>query len=180
MNLTLATLAVLATLPAIRARVALGDPRDDAAIRAALAAVAGVVAVTIVLLPAIVRAADISAPTARIAAGLVIAVTSVPDGWRRPVLAAPSEPRWRRGLVPVAVPEVFAPPLAAAVTAATIDLGLAVAFALGIVAVSVLAVAVMVPGPRTAGRAVRGAMTARAALALGLGIALVMNGIYDI
>ena len=183
MNLTMAALAVLAATPLARAVWALGDDPPVTARRAQLAAVGTLVALTIVVGPALATAADVSAPTARIAAGLVIAVTSLPDLWRRVVVGTPTTPTWWVGLVPGAVPETFAPPLAAAVTVTTIDLGVAAAAGLGAAVLGVLALlglAPAVPAVAPTGPAGRALSTARAAAAVAVGLALVMNGVYDI
>jgi small neutral amino acid transporter SnatA (MarC family) len=180
MNLTLAALAVVTTTPVIRGRLALGTDPSRAARGSALAALGGLAVLTVLVGPALAAAADVSAPTVRIAAGFVIAVTSIPDLWRRPLVAEPTEPRWRAGLVPVGFPELFGPPLAAALTAAATDLGLGAA--IGLVAVAVLAVAGVtgLPGVRIAVRPVRALAGLRAAAAIVVGIALVMNGVHDI
>ena len=180
MNLMLAALAVLATTPVVRGRLALGPDPDPAARSAALATLAALAVVTVVVGPALALAADVSAPTVRIASGLVIAVTSVPDLWRRPLVAEPTDPPWRAGLVPVAFPELFGPPLAAALTAAATDLPAGPT--VGLVAACVLAVAVTdrLPGVRTATRPLRALAGGRAAFAIAIGIALVMHGVYDI
>jgi hypothetical protein len=179
-NLTLATLAVLTTTPALRGRLALGAEPGPTARSAAAATLALLALVTVLAGPALAAAADVAAPTARIAAGLVMAITSIPDLWRRPVVAAPSDPPWRAGVVPVGFPELFGPALAAALTTATIDRGLAVAVALTAAAVLAVVVADRLPGGRDVTRPWRAALGVRAASAIAVGIAVVMNGVYDI
>jgi len=179
-NLMLAGLAVLTSTPVVRGRLVSGPDPDPAARSAALASLLALAVVTVVLGPALAAAADVSAPSVRIAAGLVIAVTSVPDLWRPPFVAEPSGPPWRAGLVPMAFPELFGPPLAAALTTTATDLP--VGPTVGLVAACVVAVAVAdrLPGGRTATRPLRALAGCRAAAAMAVGIALVMHGVYDI
>lgn len=180
MSAALALAAVLSTTPVIRGRLALGPTPARSVRRASRLTLAGLGTVTVVVVPAFTVAADISAPTARIAAGLVIAVTSLPDLWRAPVVAGATDPSWRAGVVPVAFPELFAPPLAAALSAAAIDGGLGAGLGLTVVAVVAAASVDALPGPRSVSRTWRGAAGARAAAAVAVGLALTMNGVYDI
>jgi small neutral amino acid transporter SnatA (MarC family) len=180
MNLALAALAVLATTPVVRGRLALGTDPSPAARSSALGALAGLAMLTVLVGPALAAAADVSAPTVRIAAGLVIAVTSIPDLWRRPLVAERTDPPWRAGVIPVAFPELFGPPLAAALTATAMDLGVGPAIGLAGVAVLAVAGADRLPGERTGTGPLRALAGLRAAAAIAVGIALVMNGVFDI
>lgn len=180
MNLTLAALSILTATPIVRGRVALSADPSTAARGSALGTLAGLAAVTALVGPVLAAAADVSAPTVRIAAGIVIAVTSIPDLWRRPFVAQPTEPHWRAGVVPVGFPELFGPPLAAALTATATDLGVGAALGLLVVAVAAAGAVIVLPGERQGVRWVRGLAGFRAATAMAVGLALVMNGVYDI
>ena len=180
MNLALATLAVLTTTPAVRCRLAIGPDPSKAVRRAALGGLALLGGLTVLIGPLIATTADVSAPTARIAAGLVMAITVLPDLWRQPVVASTTDPEWHAGVVPVVLPELFGPPLAAALTAAAIDLSVAPTVGLVGTAVAFVALVDRIPGARSPNRMLRAVIAMRAAAALAIGLALVMSGVYDI
>lgn len=128
------------------------------------------------------EALDISAPTARIAAGAALIAVGVRDMIAGPAQVEPALPGWKAAIVPVAVPHLFGPGLGVLAVSAGADLGpewtgTAVGAALALTA------AVMAQPPprsRAGARAVRAGQALTGAAALLIGAALAVDGVFDI
>jgi small neutral amino acid transporter SnatA (MarC family) len=177
MNTFLAAVAFLfAVNPARRALELVPRPER----RIAAAAGAGVVAVVAVLAGVsgpLLDLLDVSPPTFRVAAGLVLAFRGLLDLVRAPVPEPEGLSGWGEALFPVGFPVMFRPELAVLALAAGADLGVARAGILSLVPVGLAAFAVVrwrhVPSARAVG----------ALLSVGaivVGVALITGGVLDI
>jgi small neutral amino acid transporter SnatA (MarC family) len=154
------------------AAVAAGGVAAVAAL-AALAALAGPV----------LDALDVTPPTARLSVGVVVALAGVRDLLGAPPAAEPALPGARGALVPVFFPFLLSPVAGLLALAAGADLGVAWVGGAGVVAAAPLLVAAwsgVAPESGVAARAERGLRALLAAALVGAGIALVVNGLFDI
>lgn len=126
---------------------------------------------------------DISAPTARIAVGLLLVVSGIVTfGWPPPK-PEPALPGRRAALVPVAFPTLLTPGLTLLVAAASIDLGILVTVAVTVLALTTLPLTALLMGART------GPVPYRVRWGLGLlccgllilaGFGLLFDGVFDV
>jgi small neutral amino acid transporter SnatA (MarC family) len=180
--------AVALVLALNPARAAFGIPRAGRSSRAAigLAALGGAIGLLALCLIAaaadpLLEALDVSAPSFRVAAGIVAAITGAADLFRRPPPPEPSLPGWRAALVPVAVPVVIRPTLVVLALGAGADRDLltsAGAIAVGVALVTGLTALwpAEAPGGRTLGWAAR----LLAAGLLACGVVLAIDGVLDV
>ena len=146
--------------------------------------VAGIVLVVVALGagPAL-HALDISAPTARIAVGLLLVVSGIVTfGWPPPK-PEPALPGRRAALVPVAFPTLLTPGLTLLVAAAAVDLGILVTVAVTAFAVATLPLTALLMGRRTGPVPYR-VRWGLALLCCGLlvlaGFGLLFDGVFDV
>ncbi len=86
------------------------------AVLAAVSAIAG-------LSGPLLESLGVSAPTARIGAGVALIVVGGRDAVTGPARAEPGLPGWKAAIVPVAVPHLFGPGLGVLAVSAGADLG---------------------------------------------------------
>lgn len=166
--------AVLAALNPPARAVRFRHLDDRRAVLAALAVLAVVLGLAAVAEP-LFDAADVSAPNARVAAGLVVTVTGLVDLVRRPAPAADLPPGDRSALVPVAFPGLLEPQVGVLALAAGADEGLLLPTALAAVVLVlwVLADRVRTPFLPPLGRLV-------GALGVLAGTALTVDGVLSV
>jgi small neutral amino acid transporter SnatA (MarC family) len=177
MNMFLAAAALLFAVNPARRALELA-PRPDrriatvagAGVVAAIAALAGVSGPLLDLL-------DVSPPTFRVAAGLVLAFRGLLDLVRAPTPEPEGLSGWGEALFPVGFPVLFRPEVAVLALAAGADLGAARAGILSLVPVGLAVLAVV------RWRHVRSARAVGALLSVGaivVGAALITDGVLDI
>jgi small neutral amino acid transporter SnatA (MarC family) len=176
---------VLALNPA---RAMFAIPRTGRSRRnvAGLAAVGGAIGGVTACAAAIVAdplldALDVSDPSFRIAAGAVATIAGIADVFRRPPSPEPALPGWLAALIPVAIPVVARPALLMLALGAGADRSVLVtagAMATGVALLVGLAAAVPTSGP--AGRGLRWASRLLAAGLIAAGVALGVDGIFDV
>ncbi|HEX6420198.1 MAG TPA: hypothetical protein VFZ77_16985, partial [Acidimicrobiales bacterium] len=133
----------------------------------------------------LLRAADVSPATALVAAGIVVVVTALVDGVRRPAEMWPAAGPGDGALVPLALPALVRPAVVVLAVAVAADAGLAVGTGLA-VAVAVAGAATLLPERRPAGGAGGGvapgdvARWAFVALAVLGGIDLAAHGVFSV
>jgi small neutral amino acid transporter SnatA (MarC family) len=127
---------------------------------------------------------DSSAPTARIAAGLVLVVSAAAEVVRRPPDEPVAGPGWRAGVVPLAVPLLVRPAAAVVALSAGADRGVLLVIAGAAVAGLMAAAAgAATAGPHrgaTAAAVLRWAAVVASAGALLVGVALAVDGVFDV
>jgi small neutral amino acid transporter SnatA (MarC family) len=169
-------------------RAAFGVPREGRPPRevAGVAALGGLIGGLVVCVAAaagdpLLDALDVSAPSFRIAAGIVAAGAGVADIFRRPPSPEPALPGRRAALVPVAIPLVARPVLLVLALGAGADSGvpmIAAAMAVAVVLFAVLAATAPFDGPRS--RTLRWAVRLLAAALLACGLILTVDGLLDV
>jgi small neutral amino acid transporter SnatA (MarC family) len=187
-SVLVAAVAVIAAVNAPRRHRALSiDDRPPSAQRAVAALGAALLAVSIVFLAgvadALLDALDISAPNARIAAGLVVGVGGLAElVWRRPP-AGPAPIGWRAAVVPVWFPILLRPEVGIAALTLGEDHGMAPSLiTAGLAAGSVLAAVTLAPGPRSSGAEQREDALGRlcSAVQVTAAIALLLGGVFAV
>jgi small neutral amino acid transporter SnatA (MarC family) len=176
---------VLALNPA-RAAFAIpraGRSRRDVAGLAALGGAIGGLAACAAAIAAdsLLDALDVSNPSFRIAAGAVAAIAGIADLFRRPISPEPALPGWRAALIPVGIPVVARPALLMLALGAGADRGVLVtagAMAAGIALL--VGLCAMAPTRGPGGRALRWAGRFLAAGLIAAGVALGVDGIFDV
>jgi small neutral amino acid transporter SnatA (MarC family) len=158
------------------------SPREALGL-AALGGALGGVAVCLVAAAGdpLLDALDVTAPSFRLAAGVVAAVAGIADLFRRPPSPEPAPPGRRAALIPVAIPAVARPALLVMAVGAGADRSALVAVAAMVVAVALLAaLTAWCPpdGPR--GRALVWARRLLAAGLIACGVLLAVDGILDV
>jgi small neutral amino acid transporter SnatA (MarC family) len=134
-----------------------------------------------VLSDPLLDALDVSDPAFRVAAGVVALLAGASDFVRRPPSPDPALPGWRAALVPVAVPVVARPALIVMALGAGADEGAALtaaAMALGVGALVLPAAWCPTEGP--GGRALRWGVRLVAVVLVAAGVALGVDGVYDV
>lgn len=184
MSSWLALGAMIATLDPLRVHPGLpGSCRRDRLELAALGAalVFGLLVLAAALSGPLLDAVEISAPTARIAAGVAVALLGGRDAVTGPVAAEPALAGRRAAVVPVAVPHLFQPGLTLLTVSAATDLGVVRASGLVLVGlVLVVALGAVDPPDGAGARLERAGQALTGGVALALGAALVLNGVLDI
>ena len=127
-------------------------------------------------------ALEISAPTARIAAGAALIAIGVRDMIAGPAQVEPALPGWKAAIVPVVVPHILGPGLGMLAVSAGADLGpertgVAIGIAL---AVTASVMALPPPKSRAGARAIRAGHALTGAAAVLIGAALAVDGVFDI
>jgi len=146
--------------------------------------VAGVLLVPVALLAApVLDLLDISAPTARIAVGLLLVVSGIVTfGWPPPK-PEPALPGRRAALVPVAFPTLLTPGLTLLVVVASVDLGILVTLVVTAAALATLPLAALLLGQKTGPVPYR-VRWGLALLCCGLlvlaGFGMLFDGVFDV
>lgn len=146
--------------------------------------VAGVVLLPVALLAEpVLDLLDISAPTARIAVGLLLVVSGIVTfGWPPPK-PEPALPGRRAALVPVAFPTLLTPGLTLLVLIAAVDLGIPVTLVVTAAALATLPLTALVLGRKT-GPVPWRVRWGLALLCCGLlvlaGFGLLFDGVFDV
>jgi small neutral amino acid transporter SnatA (MarC family) len=184
MTVSLLVLAALAAVNAPRARGAL--PEEDGATIAAVGALAALVA----LVPIAAVAGPLTdwlrvpSSTARMGVGVVLAVVGLADVLVTPDPAPePRLPGRRAALVPIAFPVLLDPGLGFLVLAGSLDHGVAVAVAGAAVGLVTLPLSALLLPPARSAVAQRVQRALAAVVAAGLvaaGIALLIDGMFDL
>lgn len=144
----------------------------------------GVVLVPVALLAGpLLDLLDISAPTARIAVGLLLVVSGIVTfGWPPPG-PEPALPGRKAALVPVAFPTLLTPGLTLLVVIASVDLGFVVTVAVTALAVATLPLTALLLGRKTGPVPYR-VRWGLALLCCGLlvlaGFGLLFDGVFDV
>lgn len=144
----------------------------------------GVVLVPVALLAGpLLDLLDISAPTARIAVGLLLVVSGIVTfGWPPPG-PEPALPGRKAALVPVAFPTLLTPGLTLLVVIASVDLGIVVTVAVTALAVATLPLTALLLGRKTGPVPYR-VRWGLALLCCGLlvlaGFGLLFDGVFDV
>ncbi|MGY6501751.1 MAG: hypothetical protein ACXIVQ_12790 [Acidimicrobiales bacterium] len=167
-------------------RVAATVPRAGGQVDRVPLAAAGAVGSAVVLValaalgPGLLSWLEVSEPTFRVGAGLVVAIAAL-----RTVVVAPPAPEpalsgWGAAIVPVAVPAVLRPELGLLViSVGTVEGTVVAAVALGVAVVGVVAVS-SARADGVAGRVLRWAGRVLSLVALVVGIALTVEGILAV
>jgi small neutral amino acid transporter SnatA (MarC family) len=178
--------ALLLALNPARAAFAIprvGRSRRDVAGLAALGGAIGALGacVAAILADPLLDALDVSDPSFRVAAGAVAVIAGIADLFRRPPAPEPALPGWRAALIPVALPVVARPTLLMLALGAGADRGLPVTAAAMAAGVALLVgVAAEAPTSGPGGRALRWAGRFLAAGLIAAGVALGLDGIFDV
>ena len=181
--LWLAVVALSVVNPARVRRLAGRLPARAAAGGSLLAGVA--VAVVAAVAGPLLRAADVSPATALVAAGIVVVVTALVDGVRRPAEMWPAAGPGDGALVPLALPALVRPTVVVLAVAVAADAGLAVGIGTA-VAVAAAGAATLLPERRPAAGAGGGvalgdvARWAFVAVAVLGGIDLAVHGVFSV
>lgn len=123
---------------------------------------------------------EISAATARIAAGVAVVAIGGRDLLTGSAQPDPALPGWAAALVPVAIPHLFGPGLALLAISGGSDLGVVGIAAVVAAALSASSVLALAPRPANAcARAVLAGQRLSGAVAILMGAALVSLGIFD-
>jgi small neutral amino acid transporter SnatA (MarC family) len=120
---------------------------------------------------------DVSAPTFRLGAGLVIAVVGVHDLAAGAPKLEPSLRGWRAGFVPLAFPLLVNPAFGAAALMAGADHGVATPVVATLVGVAIL---VVLSTTAAHARVLRGVGRIVGAAMIILGIALAVDGVFSL
>jgi small neutral amino acid transporter SnatA (MarC family) len=181
MTLALLLVTAVAVVDAPRARACL--PTGDRVVVAALGAAVTLLALLTLALVTdpLLEAVAVPATTARIAAGVLVAVTGVVAlVGRFPAPEPALTGRWA-ALVPVAFPTLFTPALAALAVAGSADHGAATTGLVLLVALATVPLVAPTPVGATApARALDGVARLLAAGATAAGVALVVDGVFDL
>src|SRR4051812_36792801 len=185
-----AVVGVLALLAvANQARAALCFPAAGRSARQRLAVAGlggGIAGATLVVLAAVadqlLDVLHVSAPTVRIAVGLVVVITGILDLVGRVPAPEPALPGLWAGLVPVLVPLVLRPGLALLAVSVAADHGVApVVIAAVLIVLGTLDAGAMAPlGAGPSRVVVRWVMAVLGAVAIAAGIAMAIDGIFDV
>lgn len=189
MTLPLFLLAAICVVNGPRSRTAVAH--DDGLRLAALGAVLtfGALVPPAALAEPLLDAVDISAPTARIACGLLLVAMGIlalgsPGPDPEPALAG-----WRAALVPIAFPTLLTPGLAALTVVGAADHAAPVALGVAAVGLATVPLVVALPtsrelSPRTgrpvSDRVLGGLGRVLAALLVVAGLGLLFDGVFDI
>jgi small neutral amino acid transporter SnatA (MarC family) len=160
-----------------------GRSRRDVVGLAALGGAIGALAACAAAIAAdpLLDAVDVSNPSFRTAAGAVALIAGSADLVRRPPAPAPALAGWRAALIPVAIPVVARPAVLMLAIGAGADRGVLVtagAMAAGVVLLIGLAAEAPTHGP--GGRALRWAGRLLAAGLIAAGVALGVDGVFDV
>lgn len=183
MSIVLALLAAVCAVNAIRTRAALPD--EDAVVVGVLGAAAslGALALVAVLADPLIDGLHLTVPTVRMATGVVLGVQGAAVMLLRP---PPAEPRLRgraAALVPVAFPVLLTPGLG--LLALSISLDRSAATAVGVLAAALATVPLVARlRPGASGsvrlRVLRAVGAGLGAVLLLTGVALLMDGLFDL
>jgi small neutral amino acid transporter SnatA (MarC family) len=182
MTLALAAIALATAINPLRAWSVLppGPSRRSAAGLGAVLALALVVLGAALGTP-VLGWVDISAPMARLAAGIVLLLAGAWGLIGPPLPPEPALPGWRAGLVPVAVPALVRPEVFLVAVVVGADHGVLPTIALAVPVLVVVVLLSLVPTPDPAassGRALGAGTRFVAGLATASGLALLMDGLY--
>lgn len=178
MNVALAVLAAVAAVNPFRVGAVLGV-RD----RPVIAAFGGLIALGSMLLVAVLSASvldalDITTPTARIAAGISVALVGARAVLREPPRPEPALPGRRAALVPVAFPVLIDPGITLLTVAVADDRGVVLAVAVAAVALTTaLMIGLLVTAAPTW---LPAAHTLVGAIAVAAGVAVTVAGVFDL
>jgi small neutral amino acid transporter SnatA (MarC family) len=125
-------------------------------------------------------AIDVSAPTMRVAAGLVLILAVIRDLIGGRPTAEPALRGWGAALVPVAMPFVARPELAILVVSAATVEGLGVTLLALILVVALTALVTLVGGSEPSATVVEWAGWTLAATGVVVGVAFVVDGVYGV
>jgi small neutral amino acid transporter SnatA (MarC family) len=174
---------VLALNPA---RAAFGVPRRSSPSAVELAAVGGVIGGLAVCAAAalggpLLEALDVSAPSFRLAAGIVALLAGAADLFRRPPASEPALAGRRAALVPVAIPLVARPALLVLALGAGADRGVLVSVgALAVALALLIGLAARSPTDGPGGRVLRWGARLSAAVLVACGALLAVDGVLDV
>ena len=168
---------VMATNPA---RVHGRLPTRDVAAAGALVAAGGYIGLALVA-GVTLDAIDVSAPTMRVAAGLVLIIAGGRDVLVGPPAAEPALPGWGAALVPVALPMMARPHVGVLAVSVGASDGVGPVVVGGVLLVSVVAGLAVLGGDRAvAGRLVGWLAVAAAVGSMALGVALAVDGVVQV
>lgn len=176
MTTTLLFLALLAAANPIRVHAVRPDRITPGVLGYAAAVVMGAGTVFAVLAESLLDLVDVSASSARIAAGMALVVVSTRDALGPAPSAQPALGGDRAGLVPVAFPAMMNPATAVLMVAAAVDRG--VGTALFVLACALTVTLAIVRGPRFP--ASRLLLVATGAGGVATGVLVVMDGVLAI
>jgi small neutral amino acid transporter SnatA (MarC family) len=171
------------------ARAALGFPAAGRSRRQRLAVAAigsGLAAGALVILAVaadpLLDALHVGAPTVRIAVAVVVIVTAVIDLVGRVPSPEPSLPGLGAGLVPMLIPFVLRPALALLAVSVGADHGVVpVVIGAVLIVLGTLDAALLAPlGDGTSRVVVRWVMAALAVVAIAIGVAMAVDGVFDV
>ena len=184
MSFAIALLGAIATINPPRVWSGLpGSTRPERIRLASLGAlsVLVVLAVFAALSGPLLRALEISDPTARIGAGVALVAMGVRDVFARPAEIQPALEGTRAALMPIAIPHLLAPGLVLLAISAGADLGLAATTAVLALALATIVALSGVSAPSGArARMVRAVHVLVAGAAIGVGVGLAVDGVFDI
>ena len=176
MTTTLLFLALLAAANPIRVHAVRPGVVTPGVLGYATAVVIGAGAVFAVLAESLLDLIDVSASSARIAAGVSLVVVSTRDALGPAPSAQPALGGDRAGLVPVAFPAMMSPATAGLMVAAAVDRG--VGTALLVLACALTVTLAIVRAPRLP--ACRPLLVATGAGGVAIGVLVVMDGVLAI
>jgi small neutral amino acid transporter SnatA (MarC family) len=177
MNMFLAAAALLfAVNPARRSLELAPRPARRVAAVAAAGVVVAIIALAVVSGP-LLDLLDVSPPTFRVAAGLVLGFRGLLDLVRAPTPEPEGLSGWGEALFPVGLPVLFRPEVAVLALAAGADLGVARVGILSLVPIGLAAFAAVRWRHEPSARAVAMMLSAGAIL---VAVALITDGVLDI
>ena len=177
MTTTMAALALLVASNPARRRLEL-DPRPGWPVAGVAAVGVWLVIVALAALSGpVLDWLDVSEPTFRIGAGLVLTLRGLLDLVLRPRPEPPGPGGWLDALWPVGFPVLLRPEVAVLAVAVGADIGVGSTALVAIVALALSVVAIVVPWSRALARGL-GAVTSAGAVVVG--VALTVGGVLDI
>jgi small neutral amino acid transporter SnatA (MarC family) len=182
-TLALLVVAAVAAVNPFRARAALPEraPVPIAALGAAVAT--AVLAVVAALADPVLDALHVSAATARMGVGAALAVVGAAEAVLPRPSSEPAPGGLRAALVPVAYPVLLTPAVGLLAVAGSVDRGAPVALLglAGALATVPVVALLLPPGGRPTGHRLATASARLLAVALvAIGLALVMDGVFDV
>jgi small neutral amino acid transporter SnatA (MarC family) len=182
MPLLLFLAAALCTVNAPRSRTALPPTPEATAVAALGAAItAAGLAVLAVVADPLLDLVSVSAPSARLATGLLLVATGILAFGGPGPAPEPALPGRRAALVPVAFPTLFTPGLAALTVSASVDLSAPCAFVGVALSLATLpAIVATEPESPVRRRVLDGVARLLGGLLVATGLALLFNGVFDV
>lgn len=172
-------LAAIAVVVAVNPMRMIGSFPAPKVVRLGVALVAVAYLIMGVIAAPLLEAINVSPPTLRVGAGLVLIVGAVRDLLLPPPASEPALPGVRAALVPVALPMLLRPHVAILAVSVGASDGLA-PLVLGVLATSAVTLWAARPFGPVAERIGRWLAVAAAVVAIGVGVVLAVDGVFSV